>query len=202
MQIEHFLSFIGLSALVIATPGPNAALVITTAVSRGMRAGLLAVCGILSAQTLQLVIVGLGLIWLVDKHPGFFDPLRYVGAGYLVFLGIQTWRSAAHPLEGRAGDRKTIRQAALVGILNPETFTLAVTFFPQFMNSSAPAGPQYWILMATFTMLGIVLNSAQAVLGSLGHRMAKSERSQMWVGRISGVVLIVAGVFLAEVHVA
>lgn len=196
--VENYLSFLGLSALLIAAPGPNAALIVATSVSKGLRAGLITVFGILGAQTVQLVIVGLGLIWLVSKHAHFIDLLRYVGAAYLVFLGIQTWRSATLPPEERGGDRKTLRQAVFVGIFNPETLTLATTFFPQFINSNEPAGPQYWLLAGSFTVLGMVLNSAQAVLGSFGHHMAKSGRSQKWVGRLCGVALVIAGALLAR----
>lgn len=198
MLVENYLSFLGLSALLIATPGPNAALIVATAVSRGLRAGLLTVFGILCAQTVQLVIVGLGLIWLFNQQPHIFSVLRYVGAAYLVLLGIQTWRSAALPPEERGSDRKTLRQAVIVGLVNPETLTLAATFFPQFISPNEPTGPQYWLLAGSFTVLGMVLNSAQAVLGSFGHRMAKSERSQKWVGRLCGVALVIAGALLAR----
>ena len=94
MSIELYLVFVAATALLIATPGPNVALIVGTSLTHGMRTGLMAVAGVNVGVMIQLAVVAAGLGWIVELFSQNFDLIRFVGAAYLLFLGIQTlWRA-------------------------------------------------------------------------------------------------------------
>ncbi|MEM1154321.1 MAG: LysE family transporter, partial [Pseudomonadota bacterium] len=92
-HVQHFLDFLTVAAVIIATPGPNSALIVAVAAMRGIRAGFIVVAGILAAQTIQLALVAAGLVWLGSAYTHELDALRYIGAAYMIYLGISAWRS-------------------------------------------------------------------------------------------------------------
>src|SRR5437868_10526811 len=94
MSIELYFIFVLATALLIATPGPNVALIVGTSLTHGARTGLTAVAGVNIGLIIQLTVVAAGLSWIVDLFARHFDVIRFVGAAYLLFLGVQTlWKS-------------------------------------------------------------------------------------------------------------
>src|SRR5436190_14803476 len=89
MSLELYLVFVLASALLIATPGPNVALIVGTSLRYGARSGLTTVAGVNFGLTLQLAAVALGLTWIVELFARHFDLIRYAGAFYLAVLGLQ-----------------------------------------------------------------------------------------------------------------
>src|SRR5229473_7627193 len=97
MTLELYLIFVLASALLVATPGPNVALVVGTSLRYGARSGLLTVAGVNVGVTLQLAAVAAGLSWVVDLFARHFDLVRYAGAAYLALLGLQQLLARAKP---------------------------------------------------------------------------------------------------------
>src|SRR5882724_6555241 len=97
MSIELYLVFVVATALLIATPGPNVALIVGTSLRHGARTGLMAVAGVNVGVMIQLAVVAAGLAWIVDLFAKNFDMIRFIGAAYLLFLGIQTLWKARKP---------------------------------------------------------------------------------------------------------
>src|SRR3954462_2323394 len=94
MSIELYLIFVAAAALLIATPGPTVALIVGTSLTHGARTGLVAMAGVNLGVMVQLVVVAAGLSWIVELFAKNFDIIRFMGAAYLLFLGIQTlWKS-------------------------------------------------------------------------------------------------------------
>src|SRR5262252_8187739 len=89
MTVQLYLLFVLASALLVATPGPNVALVVGTSLRYGARTGLLTVAGVNFGLVLQLAAVAAGLSWIVDLFARHFDVIRYTGAAYLALLGLQ-----------------------------------------------------------------------------------------------------------------
>src|SRR5262249_41767599 len=88
MSLQLYLVFVVASALLVATPGPNVALVVGTSLRYGARTGLLTVGGVNFGLVLQLAAVAAGLTWIVDLFARHFDLIRYIGAAYLALLGL------------------------------------------------------------------------------------------------------------------
>src|ERR1041384_6493185 len=94
MSIELYLVFVLATALLIATPGPNVALIVGTSLTHGARTGLTAMAGVNLGVMVQLAAVAAGLSWLGGLFLRPFDLIRFVGAGYLLVLGVQTlWKA-------------------------------------------------------------------------------------------------------------
>ena len=129
MNIELYLVFVVATAILIATPGPNVALIVGTSLRHGARTGLIAMAGVNLGVMVQLIVVAAGLSWIVELFAKNFDLIRFVGAAYLLFLGIQTlWKSrgavAGAPVEPLSANRAFGRGLA-VAFANPEDTDLS-----------------------------------------------------------------------------
>lgn len=198
MNVELYLAFLAVSCVIIIVPGPNVTLILATAATRGMRAGLMTVAGTTLAQILQVIAVAMGLAWLVGLYGSLFDVLRYAGAAYLVYLGIQAWRTAGERLPDLKAVTATVKKGFIVGLANPKSLAFFAAFFPQFIDVSMPYGGQYAVLSASYLLLAVILDSAYAIAGGMGRRLLATDRSRLYLGRLSGLVLAVGGVWLAS----
>jgi len=197
VNIELYLAFLAVSCVIIIVPGPNVTLILATAATRGARAGLMIVAGTTLAQILQVIAVALGLAWLVGAYGNLFDVLRYAGAAYLVYLGIQAWRKAGDPLPDRKAVTANVKKGFLVGLANPKTLAFFAAFFPQFIDVSLPYGGQLAVLSASYLLLAVFLDSTYAIAGGLGRTLLATNRCRRYLGRVSGMVLAVGGLWLA-----
>ncbi|WP_025733931.1 LysE family translocator [Carnimonas nigrificans] len=147
--------------LLSATPGPNMLHVLSRSVHWGLRRSISAMAGCLTALFVVLIISAAGMGALLSAIPGLFEVIKYLGAGYLIYLGIAAWRarkdhSATDPeaeeITSRAGLSRLqlYRGGFFVGISNPKLLLFTVAFFPQFITLNAEVVPQYAILILTF----------------------------------------------------
>jgi homoserine/homoserine lactone efflux protein len=198
MSIELYLVFVVATALLIATPGPNVALIVGTSLRHGLRTGLMAVAGVNVGVMIQLAVVAAGLSWVVDLFARYFDAIRFAGAAYLLVLGIQTlWkaRKVATP-QPLSGERAFGRGFA-VAFANPKTLIFQAAFLPQFLSNGEGRQAQLWLLAATFWVI-TVIGDAIWVLCASRLKAAVSGRAQLIADRVSGGILIAgAGVLLA-----
>src|ERR1700744_403722 len=157
MTLDTWWLYLGAVVLISATPGPNVLYVTTRSIRFGVGAALTGMTGCLSALLLMLAASVAGVSAFMLAVPTAFEILKYAGAAYLVFLGIQDWRAPAMDLKpASASPRETASRFAhfrggfLVGISNPKLLVFAAAFFPQFITKSAPWIPQFALLVATF----------------------------------------------------
>lgn len=201
MSIELYLIFVVATALLIATPGPNVALIVGTSLTHGARTGLIAMAGVNLGVMVQLVVVAAGLAWIVEMFSRNFDLIRFVGAAYLLLLGVQTlWKSrgavAGAPVAPLSANRAFARGLA-VAFANPKTLIFQAAFLPQFLTGGEGRQAQLWLLAATFWVITVV-GDAIWVLCAARLKAAVSGRAQLIADRISGGILIAgAGVLLA-----
>jgi homoserine/homoserine lactone efflux protein len=199
MTIELYLVFVLASVLLAVTPGPNVALIVGTSLGHGVRGGLMTVAGVNVGLVLQVSAVAAGLSWIVDLFARHFDLIRYLGAAYLVILGLQQLLARPRPegVEARAlrGDRAFARGLA-VAFANPKTLIFYAAFLPQFLPSG-DHGSALWLLAGTFAAIAAVSDSLYAIFAARA-RAALSGRVQRLADKVSGVILLGgAGVLLA-----
>jgi len=198
MSFQLYLVFVLATALLMATPGPNVALIVGTSLTHGARAGLLAVAGVNAGAMIQLAVVAAGLSWIVDLFARNFEVIRFVGAAYLLFLGISTlWKSRQPmPVKPLSTERAFGRGFA-VAFANPKTLIFQAAFLPQFLTDGEGRQAQLWLLAATFAVLAAVGDAIWALCAARA-RAALSGRVQLIADRVSGAILIAgAGVLLA-----
>src|SRR5262244_3938964 len=94
MNWELFAAFLLITTVLVITPGPIVTLVIATGASRGIRAALTTVIGTTLGNALLLTAIAFGLSWVIRNAAILFEVMRWAGAAYLIWLGIQAWRHA------------------------------------------------------------------------------------------------------------
>ena len=203
MTLETWWLYLGAIVLIACTPGPNVLYVTTRSISFGLRASAVAMMGCLLALVLMLIGSVAGLSALLLAVPAAFEILRYLGAGYLIWLGIQTWRAPDDPPDaaeasgiGNTNLLATFRGGFLVGISNPKLLIFAAAFFPQFIDPAAPWLPQFALLVATFVTVELLFYLAYALSG---RRLAEHLARGVWrrrLNRASGAIFIGFGCML------
>ena len=199
MSLELYLAFVAASAALALMPGPNVAVIVANAVTYGPRYGLLTVAGTSSAMIPQLTIATLGLSAVLNFMAEWFEVLRWIGVAYLVFLGVQAWRAPVVDLAATPPQPKS-RQAiywrgVLVSLTNPKTLLFFGAFLPQFVNPKADTVSQLALLSATFFIVAVTVDSTWALLA--GRARGVFARLGRWTNRITGGVLVTAGIGLA-----
>lgn len=199
MSLELYLAFAAATAVLMAIPGPNVALIVAGSVAHGPRHGLATVAGTSAAMVVQLAVVALGMAQLLGRLGGWFEWVRWIGVIYLIWLGVRAWRAPAEDLSSVSAPAPSMRRAfargLIVSLTNPKTLFFYGAFFPQFIAPHAPLGPQLAILSATFLVLAVVMDSTWALFaGRLRGLLARHGRLR---NRLSGGVFIAAGLGLA-----
>jgi len=173
-------------------------LVIATGATRGIRAALITVIGTTLGNAALLAGIALGLNWILKTSAEVFEVLRWVGAGYLIWLGIQSWRTAGHGPEAAPPRRRVhISRGFLVAVTNPKTIAFFTAFLPQFVDPALPVGWQLFVMCAVTVVLAGLTDAAWAVAAGLGRAWFMKPRHNALLGRLSGVVLIGGGLWLS-----
>jgi threonine/homoserine/homoserine lactone efflux protein len=190
VSLELYLVFVVATALLIATPGPNVALIVGTSLTHGARTGLTAMAGVNIGVMIQLAVVAAGLSWIVEMFSRNFDLIRFAGAAYLLFLGIQTlWKARKLAPPTPLSTERAFARGFAVAFANPKTLIFQAAFLPQFLSDGEGRQAQLWLLAATFWIV-TVIGDAIWVLGAARLRAAVSGRAQLIADRVSGGILI------------
>lgn len=203
MTFELWLAFVAATVMLLLIPGPTVLLVLSYAVSKGRSVAVATALGVALGDFIAMTASLLGLGALVLASAALFTALKWVGAAYLVWLGVKLLRSA--PSQGLTADttrrdvtaRGVFVHAAVVTALNPKSIAFFIAFVPQFLRPEAPLLPQFALLIATFVGLAAVNALAYALL---------ADRLRMTIGkpgvitgltRTGGLALIGMGLFTA-----
>ena len=196
----EFVAFFLASAAIIAIPGPNVLVIVSTSISYGKWRGLQTVAGTSLAMVLQLIVAALGTTWFVSALSSGFIWLKWAGVAYLVYLGvIHILASFTNRTVKKLNAVGSFQRGFWISLTNPKTILFFGAFFPQFTTVNSPYLPQIALLSVLFWLLAIVLDSAYALLSSKLGILLKNTKWQTVQNRISGVVYVGAGLVLAGV---
>ena len=200
-----FLTFL-VAALVLAlTPGPGIAYVVARTVAGGRAEGLASCVGTGLGGLLHVLAAAVGLSVLVAQSALAFSVVNYLGAAYLVYLGVRMLRRRGDPFDSgqvpaaqAQGARRALREGIVVEALNVKTALFFLAFLPQFVSPTAPLAPQLVLLGSLCVLLNTVVDvvavfAAQRLLRSGTVRAARARL----MNRASGATMIGLGVALA-----
>jgi threonine/homoserine/homoserine lactone efflux protein len=184
--------FVAASALLAIAPGPDVIYVLTRGIAQGRKAGLAAALGFASGCIFHTVLAAVGIAALIRSSELAFDFVRYAGAAYLVYIGIQALRHrSAFSIEAASEARAlmTIYKQSVVGnMLNPKVTLFFLAFLPQFVNSEAGnIGIQMGLLGVTFMIVTVVVFGAVAIFAAMigdwvRRKPAIGERLNVFAG--------------------
>ncbi|MGD1888888.1 MAG: LysE family translocator [Cohaesibacteraceae bacterium] len=203
MTIELYLSYVVACFVVLAVPGPTILLVISYALSQGKRAALSTVVGVGLGDAIAVTVSLAGLGAIMATSATAFTVLKWVGAAYLVYLGIKMWRTEPKlNLEDQPdiSQRKMTLHTTIVTALNPKGIAFFVAFLPHFLNPAAPAVPQLALLGTTFVVLGIVNAALYALFAAHLRTRISQPGTQKWANRAGGTMLLGAGLMTAALR--
>ena len=204
-SLSTYAIFIATCLALLAIPGPAVLYVVSRSIDQGRRAGLASVLGIFSGTVTHVTLATVGLSSLILASRIAFDAVRYVGAAYLVYLGVRRLltRHVEEEVAGRPPRtaRDLYTQGLIVNLLNPKTIVFIFAFIPQFVDLGAGhVWFQVMVLGLTFALLGLASDSLYAVVaGTVADRLRGTPlvaRVERWFG---GTVLIGLGVASAVV---
>jgi threonine/homoserine/homoserine lactone efflux protein len=204
MTIETWLAFAAATAVLLVIPGPTILLVISYALGRGLRAALPVAIGVALGDFTAMTLSMLGVGALLATSALLFTVLKWIGAAYLVWLGIQLWRAGgrldATPRGDGAPARRMLAHAWLVTALNPKGITFFVAFLPQFIDQGADFWRQMLIFEATFVCLAFINAIGYGLVAARARALVRSERAVGVFNRVGGSLLIGAGIAAASMR--
>ena len=202
-ETTALLSFMVLALVVIVVPGPSVVFVIGRAMILGTKGAVLSVLGNAIGVGVQIVAVALGVGAVVSSSPVLFGIVKVVGAGFLVYLGIEGIRhrklfAAGQDTARVASTARLLRESSVVGITNAKTLVFFIAAFPLFVDPSRGSVIiQMLILGAFFWVVGIASDLVWAVAaGSARAWLSRSASRLEWVRIAGGIALIGLGIYL------
>lgn len=200
MDIQVYLAFVIATATMIALPGPSVLLTIAHSVSFGWQHALSTVAGATIGVAVQIMVAAIGLTSLLNTVSVAFEWIRWVGAAYLVYLGIRQWRSAGEPLEidtASVSRTNLLVQGLVVTIPNPKSLIFIAAFLPQFIDTARPPGLQFAIIIPTFLVITFTITSIWALAAEKARGFLQHQRALKPVSMTAGGLMILAGAGLA-----
>jgi len=198
MSFETWLAFAVASSVVVFIPGPTILLVISYALGQGRKVALPVATGVALGDFTAMTLSMLGLGALLATSALLFTALKWVGAAYLIWLGIRLWRAGGQAQFGEAAapgsTRRLITHAWIVTALNPKSITFFVAFLPQFLDPRADFATQMVIFETTFLVIAAANAFGYALVASRLRGAIGRPSIVKAINRIGGSLLIGAGV--------
>ena len=202
MNSHDWIAFLAATLALNLTPGPDMLYISTRSVAQGRRAGILSALGVAAGGIVHMSLVAFGLARVLASVPVAYDAVRYLGAAYLIFLGIRLLTSARakdeRPVAADRGSRIFV-QGFITSVLNPKVALFFLAFLPQFADPARGAlWWQFLLLGAVFNLSGTLVNLTVAVATSATRRLTHGRgEAASWLRRLPAVIFIGLGARLA-----
>ena len=198
MPLETWLTYTFITTTFLLIPGPTLLLVISYSLLRGRSAVMALVVGVGLGDLTAMILSFLGVGLLLETVATAFYFLKWLGAAYLIWLGIKMWRSSTDEIkisekDKQQASREILRNAYVTTALNPKSIVFFLAFMPQFLEADLAFVPQALVMGGTFFVLAIIMVIAYALLASYAGKQLRMPAIQRWTQRIGGGLLIGAG---------
>ena len=203
--MDQYLLYLSITAIMVASPGPGVILTLSNSIRHGLKPALSGVAGIALGILIIAIISASSLGVLLITSSLAFTIFKYVGAVYLVYLGIKLWRSPTIKFDGNTNteDCKNLRyglrfkEGFLVSLLNPKPIFFFMSLFPQFINHQQSYFLQFSILTLTFCGLILAVHTVYALGANSIKGWLSSPKGSKSINRIGGSVFVLFGFGLA-----
>jgi homoserine/homoserine lactone efflux protein len=203
VTLATWLSFFAACWLISLSPGPGAISCMSAGLRLPYRTAAWNIAGLIAGLLTLVALVALGLGALLAASEVAFEVVRWLGAAYLVFLGVQAWVVAARPQQhwtsGPLAETPgpLFLRGWLVNVTNPKGIVFLLAVLPQFVDPARPTGPQYSLCAATLSITDAVVMSGYTLAAGAMMRWYRDEQRLRWLSRSFGLLFVAAGVALA-----
>ncbi len=202
MTIEWWLAYLLTTVILSLSPGSGAINTMSTGISHGYRGAAASITGLQVGLGLHIVLVGVGLGALFSRSLLAFEVLKWAGAAYLIWLGIQQWRAAGAidltAVSRAMPSRRLFQRAVLVNLTNPKSIIFHAALFPQFIIPHQPQALQYLVLGVTTIVVDIVVMIGYATLARRIAVWIKGPHQMKLLNRVFGGLFVAIGALLAS----
>ncbi len=203
--IINFEAFLIAGLIMNLTPGADTMYILGRSIAQGKKAGILSALGISTGAIFHIIFATLGLSIILAKSATAFEIVKYLGAAYLIFLGLKTIFKKADGKFELSNEsevvnyRKIYLSGVLTNILNPKVALFFLAFLPQFIDPNyVQSSLPFLILGVTFLLTGTIWCLILALFASkLSDRIRKNYKIKMWLDKITGGIFVALGIKLA-----
>jgi homoserine/homoserine lactone efflux protein len=201
-RMQSYWLFVAISAVAIATPGPGVLLTVSNALRYGFAHSLPGVLGLAIGMLGVGAVSGAGLGTLLASSATAFAIAKYMGAAYLIYLGLtrliaKRRRPSVQHGETQVSPVRKFSEGVYVTLSNPKAFLLYASLFPQFVDPSPDYISQLVLLALTFSALMVVIHSLYCAVASVAKRRVVSEHWANKLNRVTGGLFVALGVGIA-----
>lgn len=202
MTFEWWFAYLLTSIILSLSPGSGAINTMTTAISHGYRGAAASIAGLQTGLGIHIVLVGVGLGTLFSRSLLAFEILKWAGAAYLIWLGIQQWRTAGsldlNTLAKSQSRGRLFKRAVFVNLTNPKSIVFLAALFPQFIMPAQPQIAQYVVLGVTTVVVDIIVMIGYATLAKHIAAWIKGPKQMKAMNRVFGSLFMMIGALLAS----
>lgn len=201
MTLDWWFAYLLTSVILSVSPGSGAINTMTTAISHGYRGAAASIAGLQTGLAIHIVLVGVGLGTLFSRSLLAFEILKWAGAAYLIWLGIQQWRAAGaldlNTLAHTQSRGRLFKRAVFVNLTNPKSIVFLAALFPQFIVPQQPQVMQCVVLGVTTVVVDIIVMIGYATLATRIAAWIKGPRQMKALNRVFGSLFMAIGALLA-----
>ena len=209
--MTNYLAFLGIALVVITTPGPDTALTIRNTLIGGARGGIFTALGVSTGLTIWALAASAGVVGVLVASAPVFEALRYAGAAYLIWIGVQSLLSASRPAiatqggaspetRRRLGALGAFRQGLVNDLANPKIAAFFASLFPQFVPAEGASFGALMVLGLTFSAVTLIWLTAYAFAVAKAGDILRRSGIRRAIEGVTGAVLIAFGLRLASEH--
>lgn len=209
--MTNYLAFLGIALVVITTPGPDTALTIRNTLIGGARGGIFTAIGVSTGLMIWALAASAGVVGVLVASAPVFEALRYAGAAYLIWVGVQSLLSAFRPAVAapstsgpdnrrRLGALGAFRQGLINDLANPKIAAFFASLFPQFVPAEGASFGALMVLGLSFSVVTLTWLTAYAFAVAKAGSVLRRSGIRRAIEGVTGAVLIAFGLRLASEH--
>jgi homoserine/homoserine lactone efflux protein len=200
-MIRLYPVFLLVAMTTVLSPGPGVVMTLTNALRHGFRGSFGGILGISAGALAVATLSATGLGVLLATSAAAFRVMKYVGAAYLIYLGVRLWRAPVTPIvagpAAPAGFGRRFLEGLSLQLTNPKAIFFFLSVFPQFLDHARPVAPQF-LLVLTYSTLVVVIHSGYALGAQRARRWLGSERGGRTMNRVGGATFVFFGAALVR----
>lgn len=202
MEMHVWLAYVVTAVVFSLAPGSGTVNSISNGLSYGTRRSLAAIVGLQVGLAIHIILVGAGIGALVAQSAFAFSVIKWVGAAYLVWLGIQKWRDnsrlSTSETDQDLSSLTLMKNAVLINLTNPKSIVFLVALFPQFIDPTKDQLVQFAVLGLTTVLIDSIVMLGYTSLASRLGRFIRSEHAMSKINKLFGSMFVGCGALLAS----